>query len=46
MAQKSYDQPPERIISPDKNYYATFRTEKGPIRIKRVSSTGRPFTAL
>jgi cyclophilin family peptidyl-prolyl cis-trans isomerase len=34
MAQKSYDQPPERIISPDKNYYATFRTEKGPIRIK------------
>jgi len=34
MAQKSYDQPPERIISPDKDYYATFHTEKGPIRIK------------
>src|ERR671915_1915098 len=34
MAQKSYDQPPERIISPDKDYYATFHTEKGPIRIR------------
>jgi cyclophilin family peptidyl-prolyl cis-trans isomerase len=34
MAQKSYHQPPERIISPDKDYYATFYTEKGPLRIK------------
>ena len=34
MASKSYDRPPEMIISPDKDYYATFRTEKGPIRIK------------
>ncbi len=34
MAQKSYDRPPEMTISPDKDYYATFRTEKGPIRVK------------
>lgn len=33
MAQ-SYDRPPEMIISPDSDYYATFRTEKGPIRIR------------
>ncbi len=34
MAQKSYDRPPEMTISPDRDYYATFRTEKGPIRVK------------
>ena len=34
MAQKSYDHPPEMMISPDKDYYATFRTERGPIRVK------------
>jgi len=34
MDHKRYDRPPGRIISPDKDYYATFRTEKGPIRVK------------
>ncbi|MDQ3924272.1 MAG: peptidylprolyl isomerase [Actinomycetota bacterium] len=34
MAHESYSSPPEMTISPDKDYYATFRTEKGPIRIK------------
>ena len=34
MNQKSYDRPPEMLISPDKDYYATFRTEKGSIRIR------------
>jgi cyclophilin family peptidyl-prolyl cis-trans isomerase len=34
MAQNSYDRPPEMIISPDKDYYATFRTERGPIRVE------------
>ena len=34
MAQDSYSSPPEMRISPDKDYYATFRTEKGPIRIR------------
>ncbi len=35
MAQsKGYNGPPEMSISPDNDYYATFRTEKGPIRIK------------
>ncbi len=35
MAQgKSYSSPPEMTISPDNDYYATFRTERGPIRIK------------
>ncbi|MCA1838102.1 MAG: peptidylprolyl isomerase, partial [Actinobacteria bacterium] len=34
MAQRSYSSPPEMIISPDKEYYATFRTEKGLIRIR------------
>ncbi len=35
MAQsKSYDSPPEMTISPDNDYYATFRTERGPIRTK------------
>jgi cyclophilin family peptidyl-prolyl cis-trans isomerase len=34
MAQKSYDRPPEMSISPDKDYYAIFRTEQGPIRIR------------
>ena len=34
MAQRSYDRPPDMIISPGKDYYATFRTERGPIRVK------------
>ncbi len=35
MAQsRSYDSPPEIIIASDRDYYATFRTERGPIRIK------------
>ena len=35
MAQsRSYDSPPEMTISPDNDYYATFRTEKGEIRIR------------
>ena len=34
MAQESYDRPPEMIIAPDRDYYATFRTEKGPIRVR------------
>ncbi len=34
MAQQSYDRPPEMTISPDRDYYAVLRTEKGPIRVK------------
>ena len=34
MTQKDYDRPPEMTISPEKDYYATFRTERGPIRVK------------
>jgi cyclophilin family peptidyl-prolyl cis-trans isomerase len=34
MAQRIYNRPPDMIISPDKDYYATFRTERGPIRVK------------
>ncbi|MCA1716735.1 MAG: peptidylprolyl isomerase [Actinobacteria bacterium] len=35
MAQsRSYDSPPEIIIASDRDYYATFRTERGPIRIR------------
>src|SRR5215218_10645162 len=34
MAHESYSSPPEMTISPDKDYYATFWTEKGPICIK------------
>ena len=29
-----YCGPPEMALSPDKDYYATFRTEKGPIRVR------------
>ncbi len=51
MAQsKSYDRPPEMIISPDKDYYATFHTEKGPIRVKlfadKVPQTVNNFVFL
>ncbi len=51
MAQsKSYDRPPEMIISPDKDYYATFYTEKGPIRVKlfadKVPETVNNFVFL
>src|ERR671917_2525606 len=34
MAHESYSSPPEMTISPERDYYATFRTEKGPIRVK------------
>ena len=35
MAQnRSYSSPPEMTVSPDKEYYATFRTEKGPVRVR------------
>lgn len=34
MTEKSYNNPPEMALSPDNDYYATFFTEKGPIRIK------------
>jgi peptidyl-prolyl cis-trans isomerase B (cyclophilin B) len=34
MAQKSYDRPPEMTIAPDKDYYATLHTERGPIRAR------------
>ena len=33
----SYDRPPEMIISPDKDYYATLRAEKGSIRVKLLA---------
>ena len=29
-----YEGPPEMTISPENDYYATFRTEKGPIRVR------------
>ena len=41
MAQKSYDSPPEIIISPNNDYYATLRTKKGPIRIKLFANKAR-----
>ena len=31
---RSYDSPPEIIIASDRDYYATLRTERGPIRIR------------
>ena len=31
---KSYSSPPEMTIASGRNYFATFHTEKGPIRIK------------
>lgn len=35
MAQsKIYDHPPEMVLSPDRDYFATLRTEKGPIRVR------------
>ena len=34
MTERSYNNPPEMTISPDNDYFATFRTEKGPIRIR------------
>src|SRR5918997_1983286 len=37
MANESYSSPPEMTISPDKDYFATFRTEKGPIRIRLLA---------
>jgi cyclophilin family peptidyl-prolyl cis-trans isomerase len=43
MTQGSYGGPPEMAIDPHKDYYATFRTEKGPIRVK-LFSTEAPET--
>ena len=34
MADRAYDRPPEMALDPDKDYHATFLTEKGTIRIK------------
>jgi cyclophilin family peptidyl-prolyl cis-trans isomerase len=34
VTERSYSNPPENTLSPDNNYYATFWTEKGQIRIK------------
>ena len=34
MTERSYSNPPEMAISTDNDYFATFRTEKGPIRIR------------
>ena len=35
MAQgKSYSGPPEMALDPDTDYYATFRTEKGDVKVK------------
>jgi len=33
MAQ-SYDRPPEMALTPGKEYFATFHTEKGPFRVR------------
>jgi cyclophilin family peptidyl-prolyl cis-trans isomerase len=33
MAQ-SYDRPPEMALTPDKEYFATFHTQKGPFRVR------------
>jgi peptidyl-prolyl cis-trans isomerase B (cyclophilin B) len=50
MSQQSYDRAPEMTISPDKDYYATFRTERGPIRVKlfadKASATVNNFVFL
>jgi cyclophilin family peptidyl-prolyl cis-trans isomerase len=34
MTERSYSRPPEMAISTENDYLATFRTEKGPIRIR------------
>ena len=34
MTERSYSKPPEMAISTDNDYFATVRTEKGPIRIR------------
>ena len=34
MTERSYSNPPEMAISTDNDYFATFRTEKGSIRIR------------
>ncbi len=34
MVRKNYDRPAEMSLSPDRDYYATFRTEKGTVRVK------------
>ncbi len=51
MAQRrSYSSPPEMVISPDKDYYATFRTGKGSIRARlfadKVPQTVNNFVFL
>ena len=34
MADKTYDRPPEMALKPGYEYYATFVTEKGPVRVR------------
>jgi cyclophilin family peptidyl-prolyl cis-trans isomerase len=34
MANKTYDGPPEMALKPGYEYYATFATEKGPVKIR------------
>jgi peptidyl-prolyl cis-trans isomerase B (cyclophilin B) len=38
MPSKRYDRPPEMTIDPANEYYATFNTEKGPIKIRLFAS--------
>ena len=34
MANKTYDRPPEMALKPGHEYYATFVTEKGPVKVR------------
>jgi cyclophilin family peptidyl-prolyl cis-trans isomerase len=34
MADKTYDRPPEMALKPGYEYYASFVTEKGPVRVR------------
>ena len=34
MANKTYDRPPEMALKPGYEYYATFVTEKGPVKVR------------
>lgn len=40
---KSYDGPPEMLLSSDRDYYAVFHTEKGDVRV-RLLAEGAPST--
>lgn len=50
MSERSYDGPPEMALESGKEYYATFRTEKGDIRVRffadRAPETVNNFVAL